>query len=275
MADSLDRKLENIFLSLQGMQSVVVAFSGGVDSTFLLWVALQALGKEKVLAATGISASLMPREREEARQLAQILGANWEEINTDEMAVEGYRQNSPDRCMFCKGELYQKLNELAVRRGFANVIDGTNAEEADGHRPGLKALAKSGIPSPLKDAGMTKSEIRELSKRAGLPTWNKPAIACLASRIPYGSEVTEEKLKRIGAAEEFLLQIGFRQLRVRDHFPVARIEIEPDDMSIIFTGNNRIKIDAHLKGLGYKFVTLDLAGFKSGSMNILIDKGKA
>ena len=250
----------------------MVAFSGGVDSTFLLWAAMQALGKGKVLAVSANSPSYPQREREEAKRIAELIGADWMEVESHEMEIEGYRKNDSDRCMFCKQELYSELKKIADEKSFTVVVDGSNADDTADYRPGSKALRRLGIPSPLKDAGLTKSEIRQLSRRAALPTWDKPSFACLASRIPYGSEVTEERMRRIGSAEEFLFGIGFLQVRVRDHFPVARIEILPDDMRIIFTDGNREKINEKLKELGYKFVTVDLAGFRSGSMNDLLDK---
>ncbi len=271
---SIDEKSQSLFLNLRNLKSVVVAFSGGVDSTFLLWMAVQALGKENVLAATAVSPSLASSEFNRARDLAKLIGAEWEAVKTDEMEISGYKQNGPDRCMYCKGELYSKLKELADKRGFENVVDGTNADDVRGYRPGMKALKELNIPCPLKDAELMKEEIRTLSKKVGLPTWNKPAKACLASRIPYGEEITIERLKRVEEAEGILLDLGFEQLRVRDHYPIARIEIDTQDIPKLLAEDICLNINSALKKIGYKFVTLDLAGFHSGSMNALIEGDK-
>ncbi|MBD3170434.1 MAG: ATP-dependent sacrificial sulfur transferase LarE, partial [candidate division Zixibacteria bacterium] len=209
----IDEKYQELVENLKSLGSILVGFSGGVDSTFLLYAALDALGKEKVLAVTAVSPSLADRERNEARTIAIKLNANHLEITTDEMGIPEYRANTELRCMHCKNELYTKLREKAGELGYDHVVDATNADEAGGHRPGLKAIDKLDIKTPLKEAGLSKREIRQLSNKFDLPTWDKPSMACLASRIPYGSEVNEEKLKRIGSAEEYLLNLGVRQVR--------------------------------------------------------------
>jgi uncharacterized protein len=253
------------------MESVTIGFSGGVDSTFLLWSAVQVLGVDSVLAVTASSPTYPARELKEARQFAESLGVRWVEMPTDELEVPGFRENPPDRCYHCKKSLYQELRDVAYDHGIKHVLDGSNADDPGDHRPGLGALREIGIPSPLMDAGLTKDDIRELSKEAGLPTWDKPARACLASRFPYGTEINEEKLLRVGAAEDFLLEQGFRQVRVRDHFPVARIEVEEDDIPLMMTDDMRQAVTVKLNDLGYLFVSLDLAGFRSGSMNAMLD----
>jgi uncharacterized protein len=220
---------------------------------------------DRALAVTGVSPSIPASEVEEAQQLAAQIGIRHVLLGTSEMDRPGYVENSPQRCYHCKTELYSLLEEMAERDGYAFVLDGCNTDDLGDHRPGRVAAAEHCVRSPLIEAGLTKAEIRELSKQRGLPTWDKPAMACLSSRIPYGTPVTVESLDQIGAAEAFLRGLGLRQLRVRHHNDVARIEVEPQDVSIVV--EHRERIVRRLKNLGYKYVALDLAGFRSGSMN--------
>ena len=243
--------------------SVVVAYSGGVDSAYLAYVANQALGAS-ALAVTADSPSYPERHRQMAAQIAEQFGLRHQVIHTHELDRPEYRANPANRCYFCKHELYTHLSRIAADR-HAVVVDGNNADDRGDYRPGRQAAREFGVCSPLDEVGLGKDEIRQLSREAGLPTWDEPASACLSSRIPYGTAVTVEALDQVGAAEAFLRALGFRQLRVRHHNDVARIEVEPDEIARVVELRERIV--TRFNNLGYRYVALDLAGFRSGSMN--------
>ncbi|NOY09718.1 MAG: ATP-dependent sacrificial sulfur transferase LarE [Spirochaetes bacterium] len=262
----LEKKLADLKYTIKSMESVLIAFSGGVDSTFLSRVAFDVL-KDRALAVTATSATYPQSEFLEAKKLAKEIGINHEIIISEELDISGFSENTPDRCYYCKGELFSKLREIADRHGFKHVADGSNFDDLDDYRPGMKAAAELGIKSPLKEAKLTKADIRELSKRMKLPTWNKPAFACLASRFPYGSSITQEKLAKVDEAEEFLRGLGIRQLRVRHHGDIARIEVSKEDMVKFVEDEIREKILEKFKKLGYTYITLDLGGYRMGSMN--------
>lgn len=270
------KKLEKLRKNIGKLKRVVVGFSGGVDSTLVLKLSIDVLGGENVWAVTGDSESLMPEELTLCRDLAARLGLNDDnfiEIKTAEIENPDYRKNPVDRCFYCKNELFGNLDEIADKVGARFVLDGSNADDLDDWRPGREAAKKLNVVSPLAEAGITKEEIREIARELGLPNWNKPALACLASRIPYGSEITAEKLFQIAEAERYIGSLGFSQFRVRHHGDMARLEFLKSEIGEIFRNGLVEKISLKLKSLGFTYVTVDLQGYRSGSMNENINKG--
>lgn len=260
-------KIEKLSELLKSYGKVCVAYSGGVDSTFLLSFAVRTLGRENVLAAT-VRASINPSyEIDEAEEMLKALGIDYLLIDSDVFAIEGFRENPVDRCYICKTAIFRNIIKKAGEKGFDRVVDGTNADDEGDYRPGMKALAELKVASPLKESGLTKAEIRSISKDMDLATWDKPSLACLASRIPYHEEITEQKLRAVEAAEKYLFDKGFRQLRVRCHGNLARIELSPDELDKLFDAAIMRDIDTELKKLGFKYAALDLLGYRTGSLN--------
>jgi uncharacterized protein len=262
----VEDKERRLYETLGTVPSLIVAYSGGVDSAYLAYAAHRALG-ERMLAVTALSASYSERDRQEAEACVARFRLPHEFIETNELSNPAYRANNPDRCFFCKDELFDKLDALAARRGFAAVAYGVNLDDQGDWRPGQRAARNHQVLAPLLEAGLTKADIRELARRADVPVWNRPASACLSSRIAYGIEVTPERLKIIEQGEEALRALGFRQLRVRYHEEMVRIEISPEELPRALSPEMARKFVEIFKALGFKFVSLDLEGYRTGSLN--------
>lgn len=264
---NLESKIKNLKMILNSMNKVLVAFSGGVDSTFLLKLAKESLGEKGVIAVTVTSPLYPLREVEFAKKLAREIGVRHILVESNELQIEGFSKNPPHRCYLCKKELFSILRKVAQHEGIAHIVEGSTLDDEKDFRPGGMAIKELGVRSPLKEAHFSKNEVREASRELGLSNWNKPSFACLASRFPYHYEMTEEELKRVNEAEEFLMGLGFTQVRVRHYKELARIEIYPEEFERLIEKSIREKVVSHFKNIGYKYVTLDLQGFRSGSMN--------
>ncbi len=252
------------------LKSVVVAFSGGVDSSLVAKICFDVL-KENAMAVTARSETYPDFEFEDAKKLAKEIGIRHMTIDTSELAIEGFADNPPNRCYFCKTELFEKLRDIAKQHGFIHVADGANLDDTKDYRPGLEASRELNVKSPLKEAGMTKEDIREVSKMLKLSTWDKPAYACMSSRFPYGQPITEEKIGMVSEAEKYLRGLGLKQFRVRHHETIARIEVLAEDIDLLTNPSIRDKLTAKFKEIGFIYVTLDLEGFRSGSMNEVLN----
>lgn len=263
---TVEEKLLKLKEIVSELKSVVVAFSGGVDSTLVAKVCYDIL-KDNAMAVTARSETYPDFEFKEAQKLAKEIGIKHLVIDTSELAIEGFANNPPDRCYFCKTELFEKLKDIAKQHGFLNVADGANLDDTQEFRPGLKASKELNVKSPLKESGMTKKDIREVSRMLNLSNWNKPAYACMSSRFPYGQSITEEKLKMVSEAEKYLRSLGLVQFRVRHHETIARIEALPEDIHILANSPTREELFCKFKEIGFTYVTLDLEGYRSGSMN--------
>jgi len=265
------KKLEQI---IENMGSVLIAYSGGVDSTFLLKVVKETIGNN-VLAVTAKSETYPEREYNQSKKIARRLKVKHLTITTKELLNHHFLANPTNRCYYCKKELLTKLKQIALDKGINYIADGTNYDDTGDFRPGMKAVKELDIRSPLREAGLTKREIRLLSHKMNLPTWNKPAFACLATRFPYDAPINQKKLKMVNKAEDYLYKLGFKQIRVRHHDSIARIEVSPKDIVSLVSPGIRKKIVKKLKGIGYRYVTLDIQGYRSGSMNEVLKKDES
>lgn len=267
----LHAKFDILKNNLKNLGGAALAYSGGVDSTFLLKAAFDVLG-DRLVAVTARSSTYPEREFKEATKYIESLGAKHVVIISEELEIEGFSKNPTNRCYYCKKELFSKVKNIAEEHGLNYVLDGSNADDVGDFRPGMTAAKELSVVSPLREAGLTKQDIRALSKELGLPTWNKPAFACLSSRFPYGNEITVPKLSMVEKAEQFLLDLGFKQLRVRHHGDIARIEVNTEERSKFFNLDLMDKIGNEFKQIGFKYVTLDLLGYRTGSMNEVLSE---
>ncbi len=267
----VEEKLFKLKEVVSKLESVVVAFSGGVDSTLVAKVCYDTL-KDNSMAVTARSETYPDFEFKESQELAREIGIKHLVVDTSELAIEGFANNPPERCYFCKTELFGKLKKIAAENGLLNVADGANLDDTQEFRPGLKASKELNVRSPLKEAGLAKKDIREISKLLNLPNWNKPAYACLSSRFPYGQSITEAKISMVAEAEKYLRELGLIQFRVRHHETIARIEVLPENIHLLTSSPVREELADRFKEIGFTYVTLDLAGYRSGSMNEVLSE---
>lgn len=266
-AETVHQKLDRLRSVLGQMQSVIVAYSGGIDSTFVLRVAYEQLG-EQAIGVTAVSPTFPAIELETATRVAAEIGARHEIVHTDQLEIPAFTQNDANRCFHCKTDLYQLLSKFRQSRVPAHIVDGTNLDDLADDRPGVAAAREWGVRSPLVEAALSKSEIRVLAKELSLSNWDKPAAACLSSRIPRGITITREKLTRVEEAESMLSREGLRHYRVRDHDDIARIEVAPDEIVTLMEPERRTRVSRHLKTLGFRFVTVDLEGYRPGGISL-------